>query len=286
MSNGGNVMLTRFILCLFCLTVWAGSVAAQVCETIARAQELETQLLAEAGARPFDVRTLAALQINARAMSGYYVSDPRLAEAVSIYVTDVAAMRDNPAGHADPAHLGLLRYLAVASQSACTLPTVLPEPRTELFSSGRQAGARAWLVAADLRGAVPIVGFLVSILGFSTLIITVLLRRRQARLTRHHCLVDIEVATDKAAFPAKMVDISAKGAKIRLPEKAQLGRHITLNFNGKSYLGRLAWKNDNFAGIKFKRPLAGRLIRHMSRGIQREPAFLPLGSGRPRTAEN
>lgn len=279
-------MFIRFFLCVFCLTASAGAATAQVCDLITRAQELETELLADMGTRPYNVRTLAALNLNARAMSGYYIPDPRLAEAVSRYVANVGAMRNDPAAHADPAHLGLLSYLDVASQAVCTLPTILPEPRVERTNADDPSGAHAWLVGADLRGSIPTIGFLISVLGFSALIIKELLRHRQARLTRHHCLVDVDVTSDDAAFPTKMVDISAMGAKIRLPDKATLGRHITLIFDGKSYLSRLAWQNDHFAGVRFKRPLAARQVRHLSRGIQREATLLPRGSGRPQTSQD
>lgn len=278
-------MIARLLVSLLCIAFTSGA-SASICDALARAQHFEAQLLStDNGSRPFDLRTLAAVRRNADALSRYYVSDPRLAKAVAAYVANVTALRTNPAGHATPAHLGLLRHIEEARYSLCAPPIRSSDRLSIVDATGTNSDKRARLIAVDLSGVVPVAGFAVSILGFATLLITALLRRRQARLTRHHCYLDIEVTTGGSAFPTQMVDISASGAKIRLPEAVKLTKTLSLNFQGQSHLVRLAWQNTHFAGVTFKRPLAAHLIRRISKGIQREPKLFARSAEKRRAAQ-
>jgi len=106
----------------------ASAAQAQVCLALQNAVTYEADLIdTDEGHRPFDIRTLAALRLNARRLHDYYVPDPLLAQAVTAYIDSVTKLVTHPAGHADPLHRSHVYHLILASNVPCA-GQITPRP--------------------------------------------------------------------------------------------------------------------------------------------------------------
>lgn len=81
------------------------------------------------------------------------------------------------------------------------------------------------------------------------------LRRERIRESRRLLDQPVTIFIEGTAHKLRLIDISMNGAKLRHSGEIDREVELGLQLDGTWYSGQIRWFNDNFAGIKFRRPL-------------------------------
>jgi|GEM_PF-3773792 hypothetical protein len=67
-----------------------------------------------------------------------------------------------------------------------------------------------------------------------------------------------EISTDEGVIPAKIIDVTHNGARLRMPRGAY-ARHVDVKILIRSvpYQAELVWQQNGDIGVKFDKPLTG-----------------------------
>ncbi len=261
-------MLKHLSLTFALLLVTTNSARAEICAQIYLAERLEADLVfPDPSNGTNDERTMHAPILNAQEMANVYVNDPPLVDAVADYVARFHQHQLSVASHTNPSHRASVRRMVSVSYDFCnnsaeqnsTSSQAADAPNGSL--SARDAITWGIVNGRELLVLVPI-----AILAY---VIFKRVQTRRKRSVRHICFVDVDVTSTAGTFSTKMVDISAIGAKIRLPRGTKLPAQVTLLFNGATHSANFIWHNRHFAGLQFRRPLRGRLVRALASAKQK-----------------
>ncbi|WP_375281141.1 PilZ domain-containing protein [Pseudooctadecabacter sp.] len=161
----------------------------------------------------------------------------------------------------------LLRQMLSASFSLCGSHSYLmlsaPRPGasapTDLTTSGIRGGFSAWKAELSAYAALVIVTLI--ILGGTFY----LFRKRGRRAKRFMCNISASVQLGDTCFQTRVFDISAKGAKIKLPDYPIPSQEATMTVGGIKIAAKLTWQNGHFAGVVFQNPLVMSVVRSLVR---------------------
>jgi hypothetical protein len=69
---------------------------------------------------------------------------------------------------------------------------------------------------------------------------------------RRRVLWSIQLQQGKRVFQGEAIDVSARGAKVRVTERFQINSEVVLTLAGLgSFRGQIRWQDERYAGIEF-----------------------------------
>ena len=274
-------MPVRFVLVILLPLTAALARADEACDLSERLMQIEVLSHKAASATNVEVATRLINQMMAQIQSvppsaSHLISDELGRYELAAFLESRARMADifrneglTAAQHrvTDPAYavksqgvraLGDLLECSVEPQNTNVAPTELSGSLTRISDDQPQSARR--LTSAEGMAAQTVVDFKVTLKIFAAMavalsILAVLLRRRPRRRRdlRYLCDIPTQIFAGGETLQARIIDISAHGAKLmvhhqfnkREPGTITLGRHGEISF-------RVAWTNENYAGIRFR----------------------------------
>ncbi len=170
--------------------------------------------------------------------------------------------------HQSGLHRVKTRYLRAFTDLVCNDTA---EPQSRVRDDGRSGTADPGSITPVRNGfyfavnAVLLLGFLV-VFGAALFVALRIRKTRLAQLARHHCHVPATALFLGGSFDTNLVDISAVGLKIQLPEGQTLPPVVVVNFHGTKAQATVAWQNAFFAGLIVHPPLTLDLVASVSKG--------------------
>ncbi|WP_175566874.1 PilZ domain-containing protein [Rhodovulum sp. ES.010] len=181
----------------------------------------------------------------------------------------------NRAAKRDPRHPDAIRMGAFIGELACEADpdwTARPpkaETESELPEDARQDSVRDALLATG--AALGAATTAAAIVALGAGLFTLLDRRRNIR---HPCRMKTDLHTTCGQHAGVAVDISRKGAKLRVGEEIADHTRCVFEVGGLALPARVLWSNSHFAGISFFTPMEQATFEQLLRRHQWDaPAF-------------
>lgn len=277
------------IAIIFIVMLGSSPAAAQLCE-ILRTVEGNQRILALAVSNANRATTGPAVQnhltrtINsAKVLTQLHIPDQPLRNAVTSFAAQMSAVSSIRSQLGPTAAITMMKtasyrraenVLIVRSQSYCDRDT-----GAQVFNTAGQS--IMWQVSGlPWKTGVPVALVLVMLMGALGYAFHRILVRRDARRARYTCNVPVTVIFDTCRFNTRMIDISAIGAKIAIPEAETTCEYGTLIVDEKRFKFKRAWNNLHYAGLTFNPPLRLRTVKRWASSRQNRRK-IKAGSGAP-----
>ena len=247
--------------------------AAGMCDMIKTVDEIENR--AAVGPSAQMDAALQQLADGTDTLNTYFPDNRALRDAIRDYTASVAQILSAPdtppavkqAQLAAPEPRRLLRQMLSASFSLCGTQSYLmlsaPRPGasapTDLTTSGIRGGFSTW--KAELSAFAALLIVTMTILGGTMY----LFRKRGRRAKRFMCNIPVSVQMRDVVFRTRMLDISTRGAKIKLPADPVPSQDATITVRGIDIPAKLTWQNGHFAGVVFENRLLSSVLRSIVR---------------------
>lgn len=276
----------RFIHSWICasflgLLLTASPALAKVCTQIYELERLEARAglliegLSPSDAAPSVQTTLDRLFAKTRALQATTFRDADLRDAAQTYVDSIETIRRlmnvrSIVGTAQlltaSEHRQILRRMVQISHDVCALEALSASATTGDSAEGQydfsSLPAISFTVAISLMSVavVATVGVAVFWLRLAAL--------RKGGNTRYVCNYTVSViAPDGTSQEMQMLDVSARGAKLRLNPGQVLNGVPKFKIGRRIVAAQIAWQNSHFVGLLFTRPISVKFVRKIGRGL-------------------